>query len=135
MDRAPSYQPPERRFFDSSAQLHPPPTQPPPQIPFSDPFRSSKDPFFPNSDRSRRRGSLGVQARVWPSPPGKPQASFFQSRGTEPDASAKERCRRRTLAHMHASDDGKLVMQVGAEAIITRASSGLHGVYATCNLE
>ncbi|EMC95342.1 hypothetical protein BAUCODRAFT_35326 [Baudoinia panamericana UAMH 10762] len=50
---------------------YPPPfaqqtAQPPVQIPFSDPFSASRDPFLPHG----RRGSLGPPGRAWPPTPG-----------------------------------------------------------------
>lgn len=49
----------------SHASPFPPPTtqQPPMQIPFSDPFHSSRDPFLPGGSR---RSSLGLSSRAWP---------------------------------------------------------------------
>lgn len=79
MDRAPTYRPPERMLFDSNAHLLPPTAQPPTQIPYSDPFRSAKDPFSSGSERSRR-GSLGVPARACSSIQGK---SKFVGRSLE----------------------------------------------------
>lgn len=96
MDRTPSSHraAPERTFFTSKSPFLPPTAQPPTQIPFSDPFRSTKDPFIANGHS--RRGSFGLQGRAWPSPQGKCEHQYRRSG----QGRAKERCAQNTSPGM-----------------------------------
>ncbi|SMY20345.1 unnamed protein product [Zymoseptoria tritici ST99CH_1A5] len=70
MDRRPFDRPPEHPLGHHESvpppsnhpSSYPPPTaQPPIQIPFSDPFQTSRDPFYPGG----RRDSIGLSSRAW----------------------------------------------------------------------
>ncbi|KAF2724096.1 hypothetical protein K431DRAFT_291996 [Polychaeton citri CBS 116435] len=65
------YPPPhaERHLPLSSytSTFSPPTTQPPAQIPYSDPFPAGRDPFLPNG--RERRLSFGRNGKAWHTPP------------------------------------------------------------------
>lgn len=61
----------------SHGNIYPPPAVAQPQMPFSDPFQSSRDPFLPGGGGGSRRSSLGLSSRSWPQNQGTWDKSHF----------------------------------------------------------